>query len=50
MQEKMGVLRAMATANSLTMVPGGAKIRQGDLVLVLPLDWRRSQFSLGVPE
>lgn len=42
MADEMGVLRAMAAANSLAMVPAGEKIRQGAAVTVLPLGWRRS--------
>jgi len=40
MAEETGVLRAMATANSLAVVPAGVKIRQGGAVTVWPLDWR----------
>lgn len=42
--EDMGALAAMATANSLTLVPEGANICVGDKVSVWPLDWRPHQF------
>lgn len=34
-----GFLSSMARANSLTVLPGGAEIRPGDKVRVMPLDW-----------
>ena len=37
--EGTGPLAAMASANSLTIVPAGAVIKAGDKVEVLPLDW-----------
>jgi len=42
--EEKGVWPALATTNSLTLVPEGANICEGDKVSVWPLDWRRDQF------
>lgn len=38
---KKGPLAAMASANSLTIVPEGTIVKAGDRIGVLPLDWRR---------
>jgi molybdopterin molybdotransferase len=44
--ERMGGLASIATANSLTIVPGGAVVGAGDKVEVMPLDWRGSDIRL----
>jgi molybdopterin molybdotransferase len=36
---RTGMLAEMATANSLTIIPGGTEVQKGDRVQVLPLDW-----------
>lgn len=37
--EKVGVLRSLAVANSLTIIPEGTTVEAGDRVEVLPFDW-----------
>ncbi|WP_168205834.1 gephyrin-like molybdotransferase Glp [Geobacter sp. FeAm09] len=37
--EETGTLASMAMANSLTIIPEGAKVEAGDRIQVLPLDW-----------
>jgi len=37
----LGPLAAMAAANSLTIIPQGTVVKQGDRVQVLPLDWTK---------
>jgi len=44
--EKVGVLTAMATTNSFTVIPKGSVVKAGDKVRVLPLSWSRDQFLL----
>ncbi len=41
--EKDGMLSSMATANSLTIIPEGSTIKEGERIAVLPLDWRSNQ-------
>lgn len=38
--EKVGILRSLAVANSLTIIPEGTTVQVGDRVEVLPFDWR----------
>jgi len=37
--EKVGILRSLAVANSLTIIPEGTTVEAGDKVEVLPFDW-----------
>jgi molybdopterin molybdotransferase len=39
--DNIGSLAALATANSLTIIPEGTAVRKGDRIPVLPLDWCR---------
>jgi len=39
--EERGLTGAMATANSLTIIPRGTEVAAGDRLQVLPLDWAR---------
>jgi molybdopterin molybdotransferase len=41
LSDSLGSLGAMATANSLTIIPECAEVEKGDRIQVLPLDWTR---------
>jgi molybdopterin molybdotransferase len=43
--EKDGMLSSLATADSLTIIPEGSTIKEGDRIVVLPLDWRGNQMQ-----
>jgi molybdopterin molybdotransferase len=48
LKEKVGALPAVATANCLTIVPGGTEVNVGEKIQALPLDWQANSFSLSL--
>ncbi|MFH0976257.1 MAG: gephyrin-like molybdotransferase Glp [Spirochaetota bacterium] len=41
--DQLGMLASIAAANSLTIIPEGSDVKAGDMIKVLPLDWRQDQ-------
>ncbi|HTY81591.1 MAG TPA: hypothetical protein VMB24_02305, partial [Dehalococcoidales bacterium] len=39
LDNKINMLAEMATANSITIIAGGTKVKKGDKTKVWPLDW-----------
>ena len=42
--DKIGALVAIANADSLTIIPQGTAVTEGDQLQVLPLDWCRNRY------